>query len=97
MREKELQDPRADCLRYLARTAYPTLYQARDARLGLPENEYQLLTAFYDNASPTLDALRKMGVFDGHVGWVNERASVADFYAQLTNRPSAAHTLPRRA
>ena len=95
MREKGVQDGRADCLRYLARTAYPTMYQATDARLGVPENEYQLLTAFYDNASPTLDTLRKMGVFTGHVAWVNEKGEVwPDYYAQLDeNKAKRGRTL----
>ncbi len=95
MRAKGLQDPREDCLRYLARTAFPTLYRPRDSRLGLPENDYELLTAFYDNASPTLDALRTMGALDGHVGWVNEQGEVwPDYYAHLDeNKAKRGRTL----
>jgi succinate dehydrogenase/fumarate reductase flavoprotein subunit len=84
MREKGLQDPREDCLRYMARTAYPTLYNANDRQLGLAANEYELLAAFYDNAAPILDRLRDIGALDQHVLWLNERGEMwPDYYAQL--------------
>jgi len=62
MRDKGLEDQREDCIRYMARTAYPTLYSVKDNRFGLPESTYDLLAAYYDNASPTIDALRTMGI-----------------------------------
>ncbi|PWT86850.1 MAG: flavoprotein, partial [Blastocatellia bacterium] len=84
LRGRGWTDSRDDCIRYMARTAYPTLYNAGDSRFGLPEIEYGLLTSFYDNASPTLDALRTMGVFDNHVFWVNDDGEFwPDYYAQL--------------
>ena len=84
MREKGLKDPKDDCLRYMARTAYPTLYNPNHKRLGLPDNEYELLAAFYDNAAPTLDMLRAIGALDKHVFWVNEADELwPDYYAQL--------------
>src|SRR5262245_33660773 len=84
MRERQLTDPREDCLRYMARTAYPTLYNANDRRLGLPENEFGLLGAFYDNAAPTVESLRTTGVLDKHVLWTNDAGELwPDYYAHL--------------
>jgi 3-oxosteroid 1-dehydrogenase len=84
MRAKGWTDPREDCIRYMARIAYPTLYQPQHARLGLPENEYNLLTAFYDSAAPTIDALRAIGAFDKHVFSLNDDGDFwPDYYAQL--------------
>ena len=84
MRGKGWTDPKEDCLRYMARTAYPTLYDSSHAQFGLPENEYGLLASFYDNASPTLDTLRTMGALHEHVFWVNEAGEFwPDYYAQL--------------
>ena len=84
MREKGLHDSREDCIRYMARTAYPTLYDPQDKRLGLPANAYDLLTAFHDNASPTIDALRTMGALEGHAFWLQSNGDLyPDYYAQL--------------
>src|SRR4029450_11753011 len=38
MRERRLTDPREDCLRYMARTAYPTLYNAKYKQRARPKN-----------------------------------------------------------
>ena len=84
MREKGLKDSREDCLRYMARTAYPTLYDAKNSRLGLPANAYDLLAAYYDNASAVIDALRTMGALEGHTFWVQSNGELfPDYYAQL--------------
>ena len=50
-------DERADALRYLARTAYPTLYNPEHATLGLPADKHALLEAFYDNGSVAIEEL----------------------------------------
>ncbi len=84
MREKGLTDPREDCIRYMARTAYPTLFNPNDRHLGLPENEFGLLSAFYDNAAPTVETLRTIGVLDRHVLWINDAGELwPDYYAHL--------------
>jgi succinate dehydrogenase/fumarate reductase flavoprotein subunit len=85
MRDKGLSDPRVDCLKYMARTAFPTIYNPSDRWLGLPENEYNLIAAFYDNASPTVDALRTLKVLDGHAFWIQgfDGQMFPDYYAQL--------------
>ncbi len=85
MRARGWADPREDCIRYMARTAYPTLYHAQHPRLGLAENEYNLLAAFYDNASHTIDSLRTIGVFDKHVFFtVNDDGNIwPDYYSHL--------------
>ena len=84
MRGRNVADPREDCLRYMARTAYPTLYNPTQAHLGLPENEYGLLAAFYDNAAPILDALKTMGAIETHAPWLQDDGELyPDYYAQL--------------
>jgi 3-oxosteroid 1-dehydrogenase len=61
MKEVGLADPRAAALRYMARYSFPQLYDQADAKLGLPANAYDLITAFYDNASPAIDYLDTVG------------------------------------
>jgi succinate dehydrogenase/fumarate reductase flavoprotein subunit len=55
------QDNREDCLRYMARFAYPKNYDANGSTLGLPEDAYQLLAAFYDNGYRMVDWMERQG------------------------------------
>jgi succinate dehydrogenase/fumarate reductase flavoprotein subunit len=64
MREKGMEDSREDTLAYLARFARPALYEAGHPTLGLPEWEYELFEAFYDNGSAALEALEEMGALE---------------------------------
>lgn len=54
-RELGIEDRKEDALRYMARYSYPHLYNPKDARLGLPENEYNLIETYYDRASEMVD------------------------------------------
>ena len=83
MRARGIQDSKQDCLRYMARLSYPTLYDAKENRFGIPEYEYGLLEAYYDNASPTVDALRTMGVGDLEAGKSNYVVTPYDRYAEF--------------
>lgn len=89
MRAKGIEDQREDCLRYMARCAYPALYNPKDKYLGLGPNKASLLEAFYDNAADTIDALQKMGALDSIVSDQNremankEEEMWPDYYAQL--------------
>src|SRR3954462_7031044 len=61
MRADGVEDPRPDALRYMARLAYPQLYNASDACLGLPRPAFELLEAFYDNGSDAVDLFVGLG------------------------------------
>jgi len=61
LREKGIDDNKADCLKYFARYAYPRHYNPESPNLGLPEGEYKLLEAFYDNGWRMIDALEDIG------------------------------------
>jgi len=61
LREKGIDDKNEDCLKYLARYSYPERYNPADAQLGLATREFELLDAFYDNASKAVDSLSKHG------------------------------------
>ena len=77
MKRDGLTDDRAAALRYLARTAYPTLYNPRHDTLGLPDNKYHLLEAFYDNGAHLLDLAVSEEVLE------LEGVPYPDYYAQL--------------
>ena len=54
------EDPREDALRYMARVSYPQLYDADASKLGLPDAAYELIAAYYDNASRVVDWLHEI-------------------------------------
>jgi 3-oxosteroid 1-dehydrogenase len=58
-------DDRHECLKYMARYAYPQSYNPEDPNLGLFELDYKLLCAYYDNAAKAIDKIRgvKAGSF----------------------------------
>ncbi|KAK0348192.1 hypothetical protein LTR94_038214, partial [Friedmanniomyces endolithicus] len=60
LRAKGKVDNRDDALRYMARCARPQLFKATAPFFGMPESEYRLMEAFYDNASPTFEYLEKI-------------------------------------
>jgi succinate dehydrogenase/fumarate reductase flavoprotein subunit len=88
MRQQGYVDKREDALRYLARTAYPTLYDPADSmRFGMPEDVHQLHAAFYDEGAPTVEAMVKWGVhceiqIEGY-GQGGKKQPFPDYYAQL--------------
>lgn len=57
MREMGIEDPREDCLRYMARLSRPEAYDANHPRLGLTPWEYAMCEAIYDNASVAAELL----------------------------------------
>ena len=77
MRARGLEDGRSDALRYLARVAYPTLYNPDDATLGLPPEKFRLLEVFYDTGSLVVEALTEAGALDV------ELVDYPDYYADL--------------
>jgi succinate dehydrogenase/fumarate reductase flavoprotein subunit len=84
MRQAGMTDTREDCLRYLARTAFPTLFNPNDTvRFGLPDDMHDMHVAFYETGAATVDALIAMG-FKCHT-WLESysKQPMPDYYAQL--------------
>ena len=60
-RKDKGDESREETLRHMARYSYPQLYDPSSPQLGLPQNEYDLLCALYDEAPVAVDELAKMG------------------------------------
>jgi 3-oxosteroid 1-dehydrogenase len=60
-RQQGVKDTKKDAVRYMARYSFPQLYNPDDPRLGLPENEYGLITTYYDTAWRIVDYLTDIG------------------------------------
>ena len=89
LRSRGVDDPRDDALRLMARLSYPSVYDPDDDHLGLDERHHRLLAAFYDNASPVIDELARLGalrsmpqpLFGEQVGDVDW--AIPEYHAEL--------------
>ncbi len=64
LRQEGLADDRDAALRYMARTAYPVLYDPSDESLGLPPDRFRMLGAFYDAGAQAIDHFVALGALD---------------------------------
>jgi succinate dehydrogenase/fumarate reductase flavoprotein subunit len=83
MRSMGLKDERDDAVRFMARTAYPDQYQSASPTLGLARNEFDLLGAFYDEGSATLDKLEAMGCLQYGLWTDWTGAGYPDYYSGI--------------
>lgn len=61
MRDRGIEDPREDALRFLAKYAYPSEYRPRAEYFGLGARRYSLITALYDDGPVAFELLRGLG------------------------------------
>lgn len=73
-RERGIVDARDDAIRYMARYSYPHLFDPNDPRLGLPQHEYELITAYYDHASEMAGFMEEIGAIDPvqEINWTGQ-------------------------
>lgn len=61
MQEAGIADPRADCLKLMARLSYPTRYDPSSPTLGLLPSVYKMFETYYDTASQAVAELDSIG------------------------------------
>lgn len=61
LRERGIDDARMPFLAYCANYSFPHIFDPSSPTLGLEQNSFDLLAAFYDNAAATLDWMIKIG------------------------------------
>jgi len=61
LKKEGIEDKKEDAMRYMARYSYPLAYDASSPTLGLDEQEYRLIEAFYDHGAATIDRLSELG------------------------------------
>ena len=73
-REKGIVDAKDDAVRYMARYSFPHLYNPDAPRLGLPENEFNLIDTFYNRASEMVDFLISIGALEAiqEINWTGQ-------------------------
>lgn len=77
MRARGLIDERADAIRYMAKSAYPTHYDAQHPSLGLAPEKLRLIETFYDTGHVAVDELVEDGVL------ALEEIFYPDYYADM--------------
>ena len=60
LKEMGVEDKKDDCLQFLCRYSYPERYTPDSPTMGLTEDAYALLEAFYDNGSAMIDRIREL-------------------------------------
>lgn len=87
MRAAGRTDPRAQALKLMARLSYPTLYDPTAANLGLPLRQYELLEAYYDNASPVVELMTEIGALSPYIyptfGFSPDPLADPDYFSDL--------------
>jgi 3-oxosteroid 1-dehydrogenase len=63
LRRRGIDDERRAVLEYMVHYSYPHLFNPEDERLGLDENTYELIAAFYDNGHQMVDQMMDWGAF----------------------------------
>jgi 3-oxosteroid 1-dehydrogenase len=94
MRAMGVADPKADCLRYMARLARPECYDPAHPTLGLTAWEHAMCAAIYDSASPAAELLSERDALP-----YRHCAGVPDYWAELPEdkAPVGRVLLPRDA
>ena len=64
MRAAGTEDPKKDCIAYMARLSRPEIYNPDAPRFGVPAWEYSQYEAIYENASIATELLSKKGALD---------------------------------
>lgn len=92
LRSAGLTDPRDGALKFMARLAYPSLYNPDAPNLGLTDLQHALLAAFYDNGSLVIDELLRLGAIDPiilpQLGYSPSPVSDPDYHAGLPENQS---------
>lgn len=61
LRQQGIDDRKEDALRYMCRYSYPESYDPNSPTLGLEEEVFLQIEAFYDHGGPMVDHLREIG------------------------------------
>lgn len=63
LRAQGIDDDRRSALEYMVHYSYPHLFNPEDSKLGLDDNTFELMAAFYDNGHEMLDQMMDWGAF----------------------------------
>ena len=73
-KEDGIKDTKEDGLSYMARYSYPQFYNKEAKNYGVPQHEFDLLEAYYDNAAKSVEYLEEAGalVSTKEINWTGK-------------------------
>lgn len=83
MRARGVPDLKEDALAFMARCSYPQFYDPGQVRFGVPEAGYNLLEAYFDNASAATDELIRLGALRVAPYQHAQAGLIPDYYSDL--------------
>lgn len=83
LRAQGIVDERMDTLRYMARMAYPSLFQSQHPTLGIDASAFEMLGTYVDNASRVVEELMGCTALKIMPWLYAEGAVWPDYYAHL--------------
>jgi 3-oxosteroid 1-dehydrogenase len=85
MADAGIEDPREDCLKYMARYSFPAAFDADAEQYGLGDHDWEMLTAFYDKAAEATAAIEDAGAVRWSLGYISGRPDQlnVDYQAQF--------------
>lgn len=69
--ELGVETSREDTLKYMARYSWPHLYQPDGETLGLPQHDFDMISAYYDHAAEAMDFIAATGAQEWAVQVMN--------------------------
>jgi succinate dehydrogenase/fumarate reductase flavoprotein subunit len=83
MNAEGITDPKQDAIAYMARLAFPDLFDPDNPTFGLPEHEHSLIEAFYDNGPAAVDHLGEIGALKSTLNLAADGQPFPDYFAEL--------------
>lgn len=83
MQAKGMADSREDAIRYMARLAFPHLYRAGHPTLGMSQQVFDMLGAFYDNGARVTKQLHDSGAMTSVMSMSWDGEPTPDYFAHL--------------
>ena len=83
MQEQGMADPKPDALKYMARLAFPHLYKPNDPTLGIPQHNYDMISAYYDNAATVIKTLNDTGALKSSMSHSWDGQATPDYFSHL--------------
>lgn len=66
-KKNDIEDSREDAIKYMARYAFPDLYDSSKDYYGLEEDALELIEAYYDTASEVIDFLEDLDILESEL------------------------------
>ena len=82
-KEVGIIDDKKTCLEYMARCAFPTRYDDSKEKYNLPEKSYNLLEAYYDNATKMIDFMEQEQVLESVMDYSWKKQPQVDYLNHL--------------